>query len=190
MSRLPNPTSDDVEQLLLNARLRDELEPYVDESVNLVSLQSMPISAENDFLQSMLDWERAPILPISKWFEPELVLPQPESIDASSLRQVLSDTLYKLYSKRIVLEFTEHLSDRQLYCLIYRDILPSFEKKVAQPRNYLHWHCLDESDVETWLTYYATDEEREMWQLEMGGPLPNKLDPPYPRRLPSRPDHM
>ena len=47
----------------------------------------------------------------------------------------------KLFQKRIVLDFTDHLNDRELYCLIFRDILPAREKKLDGPSNYLHWDC-------------------------------------------------
>ena len=67
MSHLPSPIADEVDQLLLNAQLRDDLEPYVDESVDLLTVRQMPLATENEFLQSMLDWERAPALPISRW---------------------------------------------------------------------------------------------------------------------------
>jgi hypothetical protein len=183
-----HPTSDDVDQLLLNARLRDELEPYLDESVDLVDVRQMTTVSENEFLASMLAWERAPILPIGQWFEPELKLPAPESLPDDRLHEVLGDTIQRLYDKRIVLEFTDHLSDRELYCLICRDILPSPEKKVDLPKNYLHWHCLDDSDEpETWLKYYATKAERQAWAEETGEEPPVAETPAYPRKMPRRP---
>ena len=46
----------EVEQLLLNADLRDELERYFDESISRVNIQHLTLSAENDFLASMLAW--------------------------------------------------------------------------------------------------------------------------------------
>ena len=49
---------DEVDQLLLNAQLRDELEPYLDESVDLVNVRNKPTSFENEYLASMLAWER------------------------------------------------------------------------------------------------------------------------------------
>jgi hypothetical protein len=39
-----HPTPDDVEQLLRNAQLRDELEPYFDESVELLAKRQRPTS--------------------------------------------------------------------------------------------------------------------------------------------------
>lgn len=188
---MPNsqpPNSDEIEQLLLNARLRDELEPFCDESVELLDVRRMSTREENEFLASMLAWERAPVLPISRWFDPELTLPRPETLHDKDLYRVLWDTINKLYDKRIVLDFTDHLSDRQLYCVIYRDILPSPEKKIDIPRNFLHWHCLDDNDdPEVWLKYYASEEEREAWAAESGLPLPPSESPPHPRKMPRRP---
>jgi hypothetical protein len=182
------PESEEVDQLLLNARLRDELEPFLDESVHILDCRRLPTHAENEFLSQMLAWERAPVLPIGKWFEPELSLPPPDQLTAEQLREILWETIEQLYSRRIVLDFTEHLTDRQLYCLILRDILPSPEKKLDLPRNYLHWHFLDiDAQPEIWLTYYASDEERQAWREETGQKLPAKADPPYPRRMPRRP---
>ena len=182
------PSSEEVDQLMLNAQLRDELEPFVDESMNLVNTHRLPTPRENEFLASMLAWERAPVLPISQWFSPELQLPHPDSLDEDQIHQVLWDTIHRLYDKRIVLEFTEHLSDRQLYCVIFRDILPSPEKKIDLPKNYLHWHCLDDSDEpETWLRFYATKYEREQWADETELSLPPAQQPPYPRTMPRRP---
>lgn len=182
---------DDVEQLLLNARLRDELEPYDDDSLSLVALAHMPTRRENEFLQSLLLWERAPILPISQWFEPELALPLPEELDDESLSKLLAETIERLASRRIVLQWTEHLSDRQLYCLILRDILPSPEKRFELPDRWLAWRCLDEeSDPDTWLRYYATHEQRREWSRETGREPPPPMTPPFPRRLPAASEYF
>lgn len=182
------PRSDEVENLLLNAELRDALEPLYDESIGRVNAEVMSTSNENDFLQSMLEWERAPIVPIREWFNPPLELPSPELLDDDRLRSLLSDTIQELFTKHIVLDFTDHLTDRQLYCLIYRDILPTHEKMIQRRNNYLHWDCANiEGDPEMWLRYYASEEERQAWQEETEGYLPPVEDPPFPRKLPRAP---
>lgn len=186
----PRPENmEEVDQLLLNARLRDELEPFLDESVDVLACKQLPTSDENDFLASMLAWERAPALPISQWFTPPLVLTPPERLSDDQLHNELHATIERLASRRIYLELTDHLSDRQLYCLIARDILPSHEKMLELSTNYLNWRCLDaDLDTETWLAYYASDEERDTWASETNEPLPAMLPPPYPRDLPRRKD--
>ena len=188
MSMSRRPTSEEVAQILLNAQLRDQLEPFVDESIRLLDDHHLPTEDENEFLASMLAWEKAPVLPISQWFDPELQLPHPDSLSDKQLSQALEETLQRLYDRRILLEFTDHLSDRALYCVIYRDILPANEKMVDLPKNYLHWHCLDaEEDPLTWLRFYASPRERSDWEEEHDEQAPPAETPKYPRRFRGRP---
>ena len=183
------PQPDEVEQLLQNAELRDELERYFDESISRVNIQHLTLAAENEFLAAMLAWEQAPVLPIYRWLEPELRPPRPEALSDADLHKILWDVIRKLFQKRIVLDFTDHLSDRELYCMIFRDILPAREKKIDWPNNYLHWDCTGPSgDPEVWLCYYATEEERQDWAESYGQPLPPTAPPPHPRRLPREPE--
>lgn len=178
---------EDVDQLLLNARLRDELEPFRDESVDVVNVNGMPTQQENEYLASLLAWERAPVLPIAEWFQPRLVLPAPETLSPQQLHRILWSTIRKLYEKRIALDFTDHLTDHELYCLIARDILPSPEKKIEHSPTYLHWHCVDPSaEPDIWLRYYASAEERQAWARETGQPLPLRQSPPRVRKMPRR----
>ena len=188
MTPFRTPQAEEVEHLLRNAQLRDEIEPYFDESIERVNISSVPTPVENEFLASMLAWERAPVLPIGEWFVPALKLPHPDRLSDDELHAILWETVRKLFEKRIVLDFTDHLSDRGLYRLIYRDILQTPEKKIESPDNYLHWDCADVSgDPLAWLRYYASDEDRENWAAETGESLPERENPPYPRRLPRRP---
>lgn len=175
----------EIDLLLDNARLRDEMEPFLDESVFLVDTDKMSVRRENEFLSSLLAWERAPVLPISQWFEPELVIPEHQTLTDLELHQQLHQIIGRLYEKNILLIHTDHLSDRQLYCLIVRDILPAQEKKVMLPQKFLKWQCLDiVEDEESWLRYYANIEEREAWAEETGLRLPPKEPMPFQRTLP------
>ncbi|MFM8406262.1 MAG: hypothetical protein ACKN94_02980, partial [Pirellulaceae bacterium] len=74
MTPPPSPDQADnaVELLLLNAQLWEQADPYLDESIWVVPMDRWPVSTENEYLQSMLAWERAPAIPISQWFEPPL----------------------------------------------------------------------------------------------------------------------
>lgn len=175
----------DVELLMQNARLRDEMEPYLDESVYLVDLDRMSVRRENEFLTSLLAWEKAPVLPIAQWFEPMLELPNHTSLTDLEINRQLQQVIGRFYEKNIILIHTDHLSDRQLYCLIARDILPAQEKKVLLSGKFLKWQCLDiVEDEESWLRYYASIEERENWLEETGLRLPPRELIPFPRKLP------
>ena len=173
---------DEVDLLLANARLRDELEPYRDESIENDSVSQMPLQVENEYLESMLAWERAPALPISNWFNPSLTLPAPDSLSDEKLGEVLTETVQQLHSQNVVLKYTDHLSDRELYKVIYRDILPCCEKKVEIDGKNLEWRCIE--DNETWLRYYASAVDRRRFQEEHGIELPPAESPKYSRQLP------
>lgn len=183
-----NVSSTQVDELLRNAELRTELEPYFDESLSRVDVRHWSLSRENDYLALMLDWERAPVLPIADWFTPPLAFPHPANLSDAELPEALKGVIEKLYEKQIVLDFTDHLSDRALYELIVLQILPTREKKVEHPECYRHWDCSysseEESHADVWLTYYASDEDREIWQEQNGCALPPKRMPLYPRTLP------
>ena len=177
----------EVDELLLNAELRNELERYYDESLVVIDTQRMSTHFENEYLSSILAWERAPSLPISQWFEPKLELPPHERLTDVDVHQRLQQTLRQLYERNILLDFTGHLSDRQLYCLIARDILPEREKRVAIANTFLHWQCIDPVvDEENWLRFYADDDERRHWQAETGLALPPVEELPFPRVTPRR----
>ena len=175
----------EVDLLMKNARLRDEIEPFLDESLYVVDLDQMSTDNENDYLASMLEWERAPVLPISNWFDPPLVMRPHDALDDNGLKQQLYQVIGRLYEKNITLHLTEHLSDRQLYCLIARDILPAQEKRVTHDQANLRWQCIDPAiDEETWLRFYATQDDREAWQAETCLKLPPRERIPFPRKLP------
>ncbi len=186
-SHLPK-TANEVEQLLLNARLREEMEPFRDESVDLVDPRHMTTWAENEFLELMLDWECAPVLPIGHWFSPPLELPLPAQLDDQQLHQHLWDAIHRLYEQAIVLAYTDHLSDRQLYSILVRDILPAAEKKMPQRDGYLFWCFTDpDEDPETWLRFYASEAQRSRWADETSQPIPDSEPLPHPRKLPGPP---
>jgi len=180
---MSNSVCIEIEELVRNAELRTELEPFADESVSRVRLSHRSLRHENEFLVGMLDWEVSPVEPIARWFVPELSIPAPGRLDDKQLVQTLERVIEKLFEKKMSLDFTDHLSDRELYTLIYRDILPSREKNLRHRNGFIHWDCSC-GDDETWLRFYASDHEREEHQQCTGDPLPPKEVPPHYRELP------
>lgn len=179
MSETSRPMIEEVDLMIDNARLRDELEPYRDDSIDDPTMGRMPLKTENEYLSSILAWERAPALPIRDWFNPPISIPSPESLAGETLSLMLRQTVERLRSLGIVLTYTDHLTDRDLYCLIYRDILPCCEKKIESAGTRLEYRCVD--DTETWLTYYADAVERRRFQEEHQVDLPIARKPRYRR---------
>lgn len=183
MLEQPHFTHTEADELVRNAELRTELEPYLDEAVSRVRFQYRSLRQENEFLASMLDWEMAAVEPIYRWFEPELRIPSPGYLSDEKLSQILEEVISKLFEKKIILDFTDHLSDRELYSLIYRWILPSMEKNLKQRISFIHWDCSG-GDSDIWLRYYASDDDREQWSDYYDEPLPPKELPAHHRDLP------
>ncbi|MDA7950982.1 MAG: hypothetical protein MPJ24_05780 [Pirellulaceae bacterium] len=184
----PESRLNEVDQLLLNAQLRDEIEPYMEESFQVIDFQTMPTEVENEFLSSMIEWEKAPVVPIGCWFEPPLSLEPATTLADADLQVALHQVINDLFSVKIVLDFSEHLSDRELYELIRKEVLPAREKRLGGQTHYTHWRCLDhETDCHTWLRYYASEIERQAWSESTGGYLPQVEPLPYQRDLPSDP---
>ncbi len=184
-----HPDSHEVDCLIRNGELRTAIEPFLDESIWEIDFRSLPTAVENRYLESMLAWELAPLTPVAMWFEPQLALQPACTLDDDQIRDRLWRTIDALYEKRIVLDFADHLSDRDLYALIRRDILPAKVKQVDLPENYVHWDCsaTPDGDPTNWLIFYASDEDREEWRLEQGRELPAKQVPGFPRALPVAP---
>ena len=121
-------STDEVELLLKNAQLRDELEPYIDESVSLVHFRQMNLCEENSF--SSPCWPGSGLQrSLSASGSKPNCNPRPHQLDDDLLSNLLHDTIDRLFSVRIVLEMTDHLSDRELYKLILRDILPPARRR-------------------------------------------------------------
>ena len=173
---------DEVDLMLANAQLRDELEPYRDESIDDPSTNRMSLRTENEYLESMLAWERAPALPIASWFSPKLEIASPDQLSDEELTVALHETIELLFAQRVVLRYTDHLSDRDLYKILFRDVLPCCEKKVDLPGKCLEWRCIEDND--TWMRYYATAVDRRRYQEENDVEIPPSEIPTFKRSLP------
>ena len=180
--------SNEVDAQLRNLALRDALEPYNDDSVNKRLLSHLSLEAENEYLYDILEWEKAPLKPIYRWFNPPLCPPRPDRIRDEDVPGILDCILHKLFEKHIVLEFTDHLSDKELYWVIWCNILPC-EAKMVYTQKYMSWDCAHiNGDPDIWLRYYASPEEREVWAETYQLPLPPMEIPKYPRHLPEKPE--
>jgi hypothetical protein len=97
-------------------------------------------------------------------------LPSPAELTDSDLKAKLWDVISALALLGVFLEHTDHLSDRELYLLLWGDVLR--EEMAIQTGNGPMAFHLDlvgsgsESDLEIYLKYYADDEDRLLWQRE------------------------
>ena len=92
------PTPEEVSCLLQNAALRDAIEPFLeDDTFGDIDFFEMPTEVENRYLESMLAWEQAPVLPVGRWFSPSIILEPGCNLDEQQLREELWAVIERLY---------------------------------------------------------------------------------------------
>ncbi len=189
----PSTETDEVQAQLDCLEYETGLMPFMDEAVTRVNYRKWRTKDACEFLKSMRDWEFAEVCSISNWFSPPLILKPSRFLNDIEVAEALDSAVEKLYEKKIVLEFTDHLSDRELYDIIACDILPLKEKRLKEPTGYIHWNlALNDTHQGTmnWLMYYASDKERSAWADFYNELPPNKSLPLYPRDLPTEPEEI
>lgn len=155
---------------------------------------NMTLAQRNEYYRETLDWERAPAPRIDEW-ESETSRWKPRCASELSDAQVSVELLSvakRLYKLNHLICRADHLSDRRLYNLIVKCVLPCNVKRLKRPRRFCCWdfcsfaedaqipapsETLEESNA---LAYYATDKERFDWAAENGCEPPTKM--PIKRR--------
>lgn len=123
--------------------------------------------------------------PLDELTKRGLAPPVPASVTDDELPKVIEKLHFDLEQIRVFIGYIEHLSDRQLYELLWNDLLTKPE--ILGPDNPdfgYHWDVIggwSEEDTEVWLRYYATDEERKEHVSQWGGELPKSELPPFPK---------
>ncbi|MBQ7815369.1 MAG: hypothetical protein IJX36_05190 [Thermoguttaceae bacterium] len=184
----------DAAAMFENALLRDEAKDYVDDTSFIFRyFRRLSVEKENEYLRETLAWEGAPIQPIVDWLDATW---RPLDVSTASDEEVssaLRDLLERLRRLNHEIWRAEHLSNRCLYELIVRRLLPCKMKRLSAPKSPYVWNFeyysedgrLDASDESIWLTYYATPEERVLWSQERNVALPQHKTPPFARRFPT-----
>jgi len=107
-------------------------------------------------------------------------------MDDATLSAKLWEMLARLGDLHVLIESTDHLSDRELYTYLWSDALrqetPDLPFDEAS-----HWHIDlvssgSEEDTHAWLKYYADEETRRRWLRDFPDDvIPAHEDPPFDR---------
>jgi hypothetical protein len=113
-------------------------------------------------------------------------LPAPDSMDERQLAAKLSEVIEALAGMRVFLSQTDHLSDRELYTLLWGDTLREPVKNMPLDESSA-WH-IDllggggEEDTRLYMKYYADEETRRHWLADFpDDEVPPHEEPPYDR---------
>jgi hypothetical protein len=128
--------------------------------------------------------EEAGDVPLEILRENGIGIPDVPPEDEAVLRAKLLEVIEGMADIGMVLENTDHLSDRELYRYLVGDAL--LEETVLPMGPGGTWHLSpigsgSEEDNEIYLRYYADDEYREMWRRDTGAVLPPREKPPCDR---------
>jgi hypothetical protein len=113
-----------------------------------------------------------------------IVIPDDDAaLDDAALTAKLWEVITAMADLRLVLDFTDHLSDRELYRALVRDLLTQDE--FLEEGTFTHLSvlgdCADPPEQEIWLKYYADDADRADWLQDFGDRLPPRMPRPYDR---------
>jgi len=115
-----------------------------------------------------------------------ITLPPPDKLADAELNIKLREVINALALMGAYLEHTDHLSDRELYILLWGDILLE-ETVIPSPGVTMVYHIDligsgSEEDNNIFLKYYADEDERTLWVQDFPDKqLPSRELLPYDR---------
>lgn len=170
----------------------DELEPESSDEADKVEIfesesEECPPEVSAQFWMSVAAYEQAPSTTHFQLLEESgIELPAPESLDERRLAAKLWEVIEALARLRVFLSQTNHLSDRELYILLWRELLREPVKDMPLDNSSV-WHIeligsSSEEDIYLYLKYYADDATRYKWSTDLpDDAMPGHEKPPIDR---------
>ena len=147
-----------------------------------------PPEIEEQFWKNVLAFENAPeVVPFDELARVGHTLAPAEELDDVALTAALWAVIRGLEELGVYLEYTNHLSDRDLYMRLRTSVLR--EPMALTPDDpAAAWHIdmsaagSDDDGVEAYLTYYADEEMRRRWAEDWPGyAVPERKKLPFDR---------
>jgi hypothetical protein len=187
---------DETERAKRIAELKRQAEELTGGEMVVGEMEETSPEVAEQFWEQVVAYEKAPWTTTFKQLEESgMQLPAPETLDDEQLTRKLGELIQRLALLRVFLDETDHLSDRELYTLLWSDMLREETKAVTLDEDSAcHMSPLggcSEEDTQLYLKYYADEEWRCDWQKQYPEEtLPDHEDPPYDRdRFLPQPDY-
>jgi hypothetical protein len=145
-------------------------------------LDQMPRDMAEEFLKRLIAFETAPDTTDFETLTADGVpLPSPEEVSDRDIGTVLWRVIFGLAKHRVFLEWTNHLSDRELYSALWNIVLRQERPAIPEGHTGSYHVCVpgDDPHYTNYLSYYANDDTRK----KFGEDDPTFVPPPrkYPR---------
>lgn len=150
----------------------------------MIATTDSALIAEMERIDRFFEGTEAGEVPLERLRASGMVIPDDDAeLDDAALGALLRQMIDGLFELGVVIEQTDHLSDRECYRWLVRDeLLHEMLFSVAGG----HWNVSpvgggSEEDIEIYLRYYADEEERQEWARDFGVSLPPHQELPYDR---------
>jgi hypothetical protein len=175
--------------------LRHQAEDLTDGDIVSYEDPDAPSEVIEQYWENVIAYETAPhTTHFDQLTRAGIDLPPPETLDDAALADKLWEIIRGLADIGTFLSSTDHLSDRELYDLLWNDLLREAGPELPLESGWItHLDILgsgSEDDLYLRMKYYADQEERRMWHEEWpDDEMPDHVDPPYDRdrHLPADP---
>ena len=151
--------------------------------------QPVPLDIQRQFWKNVVSFESAPRKVRREILaEDGITAPTAAGLSDAELTVELWRLIRALAGRRVYLDSTDHLSDRELYKMLVERVLEE-QTEVLPPE--AGWNCHvsiheygepgDDDGTNIYLRYYAGEETRARWAKQFPGEIPAHCEPPYDR---------
>lgn len=175
-----------IERIFNIEAMKGELAELSDGKMQMGMIEDIPPEVEEQFLEQVLAFERAPQVTHKDLLARDGVeLPPPDELDDDQLALKLIEVIQKLADRQTYLYGTNHLSDRALYAALWAEVLNE-ETPDLPPDHPMNCHIdlmqHGEEGDDVWMKYYADEETRaDIAAKYPDTAIPPHEDPPYDR---------
>lgn len=166
-------------------RLKKELNVLAGGKLQAWTSADMPPELEEQFFRNVLAFETAPTTTnFAQLTAAGVPLPHPNHVADAGISSTLWSVITGLADLGVFLNWTNHLSDRELYAVLWNDVLRE-QVPILPKSSQGAWH-IDlpggDPDSRHYLKFYADEEDRTHWLKECPDyDMPAHEDPPYDR---------
>jgi hypothetical protein len=172
--------------------LKERVRDVMGEAPTFAAMEGISADVQEAFLKQVLEFETTePRTIFSALKDDGVVLPNPDELDDAQLTLKLWEVIHSLVNLGVFLHCTDHLSDRELYSVLWTDLL--LEPVVLRPQDPDYAYHIDlvgsgsDEHLQLYLKYYADESERALYARDFPDlHIPEHCDAPHDRdrRLP------